>query len=161
MPASSSECSSWGLMYISVITLVPSADYSLNVAFVSLVNPHHSLLSQKTCRAGTVTLTRDIMKARPTCHSFPESLFASAWSSRQYLFKARWRESSHSSVSWLPFPDFNRLSQLVLLQLHPAYQLQELCQPAADLYRIHCGGLSLNVSVREFGSTSVAVDKKH
>lgn len=68
--------------------------------------------------------------ARPACLPAPESLFASAWSSSQYLFKARGRENSHSSVSWLPGSSLNRLSQLVLLLrlsllLHPSYQLQE------------------------------------
>lgn len=82
--------------YISL--LVPPANYSLNIFLISSVNPLHSLLYQNTSDAGIITL------ARPACHSVPESLFASALSSSQYLFKARGRESSHSSVSWLPAP---------------------------------------------------------
>lgn len=46
---------------------VPSADFSLNIAFVSLVNPHHSILSQRNISCRCHHLKRNIMW-KPVLH---------------------------------------------------------------------------------------------
>lgn len=90
------ETTSWTCIFIHVwaadLSLCPPAKTPL--AFITLKNM-------------SSLLKRDYVKGRDQRVALSlRALFASAHSSSQYLFNARWGERLHPSVSWLPSPGF-------------------------------------------------------